>query len=117
LAVFEKFLRRDVMFGKPAVLPRAEKVLDVIGAPINEISRHAIRVNEVVNAPADFAREIFHALQLLRLIQKPAPSMSNSGFISPPGAASAILRPSLANLETGRFVAYAARHESGAGTN
>ena len=65
LAVFEKFLRRDVVFGEPVVLPCAEKVLDVERAPINEISRHAVRVNEVVDAPADFADQTFHAVNVM----------------------------------------------------
>jgi hypothetical protein len=63
LAVFEKFLRRDVVFGKTVVLPRAEKVLDVIGTPINEVSRHAVRMNEVVDAPADFLDNSPHGIQ------------------------------------------------------
>jgi len=49
--------------GKPAVLPRAEKVLDVIGAPINEVSRHAVRMNEVVDATADFLDNSPHGIQ------------------------------------------------------
>ena len=64
LAVFEKFLRRDVVFGKPVVLPRAEKILDVISAPINEVGNRSVRVNEVVDAPADFAGQTFHAVNV-----------------------------------------------------
>jgi hypothetical protein len=53
-----------VVLGKAVVLPRAEKVLDVIGAPLNKISRHAVRVNEVVDAPADFPGDLFHGIKL-----------------------------------------------------
>jgi hypothetical protein len=53
-----------VVPGKPVVLPRAEKVLDVIRAPINEVGDHAVRVNEVVDAPADFAGQTFHAVNV-----------------------------------------------------
>ena len=61
LAMSEQFFRRDVVFGKFLILPRANKILDVISAPISKIGCHSVRVDEVVDAPAELLCKFFHA--------------------------------------------------------
>src|ERR1044071_412663 len=60
----EQLFRRDVMFGIFFILPRAEKILDVERAPINEIGHRSVRVNEMVNAPAEFSGNSLHGIKL-----------------------------------------------------
>jgi hypothetical protein len=49
-------------FGKALEIEAAPGVFNVVSAPINEVGDHAVRVNEVVDAPAEFAGQTFHAV-------------------------------------------------------
>lgn len=53
-----------MMLGKFFILPCAEKILDVERAPINEIGHRSVRVNEMVDAPAEFSGNSLHGIKL-----------------------------------------------------
>src|SRR5581483_1355130 len=46
------------------VLQFAAKILDVKRAPINEIGHRSVRMNEMVDAPADFSGDSLHGIKL-----------------------------------------------------
>jgi hypothetical protein len=55
-----KFLRRYVVLCIMLVLPPATKILDVKGTSADDVGHCAIRMEKMVNMPAEFSGEIVH---------------------------------------------------------